>query len=905
MAADRSIKVVLRAEVSQYKQAMDGAAQATEQVGSAAGKSSTQAESSFGRMLQSAQQNREAWTQVGGAMTVAGGAILGVGAAALRTGIQYNTLQQTTRAALTTLLGSAEAANAQMDKLDEFARSSPFAKQTFIQAQQQMLGFGVAAEDVLPALDAIQNTVAAFGGSNEQIAAIAEILSRIKSEGRLSGDALQRMGYYGVDAAAIIGEQMGMTAVEIRDMASEPGGIPVAQIWDPLVNGMQEKFGGAADGVKNTFAGAMDRVKAAWRDFSSELATPLVDPNGGGALVDLLNWAADAMRAFERLPSPVKTAATGLAGVAGAALTVGGAFVMLAPRIADNIDRFRAFNAEHPRTASGLGKVAGAATRVGGAAVALGTVAVALNELHYASMEAIPSVERLTASLLESEGVAGAESAFSGISKTFDDMKGAADRLVDGGFNVWMDRNVGSALGMTTATSRAADAFEQLGHSLARIYESDPAEAEARFQAAMAETGRTREQLLELMGPYADALAETDVQQGLAAASAGAMADGLGQVNPALEAAAEAAESFTQTASGAFASFIDPAGAFQAAIDKQRAFAEEAAAATEDSGDSWEDFYDGHAVSGSQFIEQLESQVAAQESWASNMTGLSKRVNESMTGDMRDAANQMIDELMTLGPEGAAAVQALHGMSDAELAKVVELYLRKGRSSGDEFASQIARTRPPAIPVDADTGPARSEGAALVSYLAGLRATIGVGVETSAAQMALNGFINRNSGRRIIVGTSMVEARASGGLVGFADGGVVPGTPPADPMQDNVLAITQHGTPFALRSGEFVQSEPAVQHYGLSFMHAINQRRIPKEALRGFAAGGSVPTHYAVPSSAAPAAAASPLNIEGMRLTGTLTVNGMEARMEAVAVGALDRSHRHVEAARATRGRRS
>lgn len=68
----------------------------------------------------------------------------------------YNTLQQSSRAALTTLLGGAEAANAQMDKLDEFARSSPFAKQVFIQAQQQLIGFGYSAKDVLPTLDAIQ-----------------------------------------------------------------------------------------------------------------------------------------------------------------------------------------------------------------------------------------------------------------------------------------------------------------------------------------------------------------------------------------------------------------------------------------------------------------------------------------------------------------------------------------------------------------------------------------------------------------------------------------------------------------------------------------------------------------------------------------------------------------------------
>src|SRR5690606_24150495 len=54
-------------------------------------------------------------------------AVTGLGLAALKVGLDYNRMQQSSRAALSTLLGGAEAANAQMDKLDDFARNSPFA----------------------------------------------------------------------------------------------------------------------------------------------------------------------------------------------------------------------------------------------------------------------------------------------------------------------------------------------------------------------------------------------------------------------------------------------------------------------------------------------------------------------------------------------------------------------------------------------------------------------------------------------------------------------------------------------------------------------------------------------------------------------------------------------------------
>lgn len=232
-------------------------------------------------------------------------ALGGMAGALLAQGIAYNTLQQSSRAALTTILGGAEAANAQMDKLDDFARNSPFAKQVFIQAQQQLLGFGIAAEDVIPALDAIQNSVAAVGGSNEDILSITDALAKMQGQGKLTGETLNQLGEYGIDAASILGEAMGKTGQEIREMASKPGGIPVDQVWDPLVSSLTEKFGGAAENVKNTWVGATDRIKGATRDIGSALAQPFVDPNGGGKALDWANAFADLLRAVERQAGPL------------------------------------------------------------------------------------------------------------------------------------------------------------------------------------------------------------------------------------------------------------------------------------------------------------------------------------------------------------------------------------------------------------------------------------------------------------------------------------------------------------------------------------------------------------------------------------------------------------------------
>ena len=310
------MKVRLTAQIAEYATAMTEAANKTRAVG-------TESE----RLA----QKREAFQKLGTGMTVVGGAMTALTLAVAKTGIEYNTLQQTSRAALTTLLGGAEAANAQMDKLDAFARTSPFSKAVFIQAQQQMIAFGIETKKVIPYLDAVQNAVAASGGSNEDIKGLVATMSKIQSSAKLTATDLMEFGNRGVDAAGLIGASMGKTGAQIRSEITK-GSLDAGAALDALVAGMNSRFAGAADNVKQTFGGAMDRVNAAWRDLSADMMKPLVDPNGGGALVDILNWAADAMRAFQALPEPIRLTGGAVFALMGVVTLATGAVMVGIPK---------------------------------------------------------------------------------------------------------------------------------------------------------------------------------------------------------------------------------------------------------------------------------------------------------------------------------------------------------------------------------------------------------------------------------------------------------------------------------------------------------------------------------------------------------------------------------------------
>lgn len=133
--------------------------------------------------------------------------------------------------------------------------------------------------------------------------------------------------------------------------------------------------------------------------------------------------------------------------------------------------------------------------------------------------------------------------------------------------------------------------------------------------------------------------------------------------------------------------------------------------------------------------------------------------------------------------------------------------------------------------------------------------TILVVADTAGAQTALDTFISNNSNRRIVNIQALVQpimdpnynpAPPAQFPAGFpqswsnqpgpakpqprATGGPIHG--PGTKTSDDVL--------IAASAGEFMQQASAVDYYGLDFMHAVNQRMIPKDLIPHLAGGGSV-----------------------------------------------------------------
>lgn len=356
--ADQTVTVRLRLDSGQYEGQLNRSAGATRQFASEAERSMATAESSVRKYAPAIAGTLGkaflAGTAGAGALTVS----------LAKVGTSYNSLEATARKAMGTLLGSGQAATRMMDELFAFTQESPFGRETFIRATQQLVGFGMEAEKIIPALSAIQDAMAAVGRGDQDIAEVVNVLAKITSTGKITAQNLNELGIRGVDAARLIGEQMGKTGDQIRsDITS--GALDAGTAVDMLVAGMTARFGGAAADLKGLWDGALQSISARWRNLGSDLAEPFVSKQGGGAAVDWANQLADMLTSLRSSAVPALVPRLEKAADSASAL---------ADRVqafvdgldADQVDRFLT---RAGQLAPMLGGIAGGLTAAGSAAL--------------------------------------------------------------------------------------------------------------------------------------------------------------------------------------------------------------------------------------------------------------------------------------------------------------------------------------------------------------------------------------------------------------------------------------------------------------------------------------------------------------------------------------------------------
>lgn len=198
--------------------------------------------------------------------------------------VQANASRETAVLQFQTLLGSAEAAQAQIKELAQFAANTPFELPEILNAARTLQTFGKSALNNKKALTSIGDAAAASGKPFEEVAFWVGRMYGSLGSGQPFAEAINRF-----TEMAVIGPE---TAAALRKISDE--GTGTAETINLLFAGMDQQGAGGMKRLSASFSGMVSTMKDNWNEFKILVGQELF----GALKTDLEGIAAGIDQAF-------------------------------------------------------------------------------------------------------------------------------------------------------------------------------------------------------------------------------------------------------------------------------------------------------------------------------------------------------------------------------------------------------------------------------------------------------------------------------------------------------------------------------------------------------------------------------------------------------------------------------
>lgn len=203
-----------------------------------------------------------------------------------------------------TLLGDAEGQN-MMNKLDEFAKATPFKTSGVISNAQKMMAMGWNPEDIIKDMETIGDAAAATGKMDQGLESIVRALSQIKTKGKLSTEELNQLSEAGIAAKAMLAEQLGYGTGDkgIAAMTAdlEDGLIGSEVAIQALLQGMKQYEGTMKKTANETVEGLKSQIEDTFEiNVFRRWGQGLQDgaKRGFGSILELLDKSEGSLEKF-------------------------------------------------------------------------------------------------------------------------------------------------------------------------------------------------------------------------------------------------------------------------------------------------------------------------------------------------------------------------------------------------------------------------------------------------------------------------------------------------------------------------------------------------------------------------------------------------------------------------------
>lgn len=190
-----------------------------------------------------------------------------------------------------TFLGSSSKAQKLFNEIKQFGATTPMQMNDLASAANQMLGFGIESEKVMPYLKALGDV---SGGDSEKFKSLSLAFSQASASGKLMGQDLMQMINAGFNPLQQMSVDTGKSIAELKEEMSK-GAISAEMLQTALVNSTKEggKYHDMLLKQSKTLSGALsnleDNVSAIFNELGEASEDTIINMlNGIGELAQ--NW---------------------------------------------------------------------------------------------------------------------------------------------------------------------------------------------------------------------------------------------------------------------------------------------------------------------------------------------------------------------------------------------------------------------------------------------------------------------------------------------------------------------------------------------------------------------------------------------------------------------------------------
>ena len=188
--------------------------------------------------------------------------------------------------------GSAEGAARQVERLTQFANTSPFSLTEVAEANKTLLAFGSSTAESLEQLRQLGEVSAATG---KDLSELATIFGQIQAEGKLTGERFNQLIERGVNIGPELAKSLGVASTSIRGLISDSkiSADEVAKAFEKMTSEGGQFFG-STDRLSKTVSGSLSTLS----DSVTSLAAT-IGKQGAPAFAEYTNGLTAVISAID------------------------------------------------------------------------------------------------------------------------------------------------------------------------------------------------------------------------------------------------------------------------------------------------------------------------------------------------------------------------------------------------------------------------------------------------------------------------------------------------------------------------------------------------------------------------------------------------------------------------------